>query len=285
MANCLICGRKAGLLSDACDACKEKRSPGSSGKPQSRKSLSSVALVREAAFEIYRNRAVLFLAALVPILCSTALRLACTAYVCVADNEASPTAMYALNFARLPFYVMFASICHRIILLDGTDLPRRWGLFWSYRETKFLGWLVVIAVITLAISYPIAEAIFKLPYETLVWLFEWSPFSITFYTCVLASTYIDGRLGLVFPATAVGEKFNLFRSWRYTAGNGGSIFVALMIPILLIRFLDYVIFDLLFDVQSALFGALVGLLYYPLIAIGVGIITIAYRDLVSTRDL
>lgn len=152
MANCIICGRNAGFLSEVCDICKEKRSPGSSGRPVIKRHVSSLALVQKATLEIYRNRSVLFLAVILPIMCSSALRMTCSVYVCYAENNPSFTAVYLFSFARLPFYVMFATICHRIVLLGDTSLPSRWGLFWSVRETRFLGWLIVLGVITFAVS-------------------------------------------------------------------------------------------------------------------------------------
>ncbi len=210
--------------------------------------------------------------------------MACVAYVCSTENDASPAAIYLLVLARLPFYVMFAAICHRVVLLGDKSLPRRWGLFWSVRETRFLGWIFVLGVITLAVSIPISLLIPSLPYWALEWLLESSPFSISFYTCVLASTYIDGRFGLVLPATAIGNPMNPLRSWRNTAGNGWSIFIALIILILITDFLDYLLFDLLLDTESMVVNFLGGLLYYPLIAMGVVVITIAYRELVLAPD-
>lgn len=280
MATCLICGRSAGFLSEVCDICNEKRSPGSSGKPVIRNYVSSLGLIQDAASEIYRNRVVLLLAVILPILCSSALRMVCFAYVCSAENDSSLTTVYLFSLARLPFYVMFATVCHRIVLLGDTSLASRWGLFWSIRETRFVGWLFVLGVIVLAVSLPILFLTPQLPFWALEWLVMSSPFSITFYTCVLASTYIDGRFGLVLPATAVGNPMNPLRSWRFTAGNGRSIFVALMIPILLTELIDYLLFDLLLDTESMIVIFLRGLLYYPLIAVGVVVITIAYRDLV-----
>jgi len=284
MANCVICGRAAGFLREVCDSCKEKWSPGSSGKPMSRRHVSSIALVHEAALEIYRNRAVLLLAVIVPILCSSAIRMACVAYVCSAENDASPATIYLFVLARLPFFVMFAAICHRVVLLGDKSLPRRWGLFWSARETRFLGWIFVLGAITLAVSIPISLLIPRLPYWALEWLLESSPFSLSFYTCVLASTYVDGRFGLVLPATAVGNPTNPLRSWRFTAGNGWSIFIALIVPILITDLVDYLLFDLLLDTDSMVVNFLGGILYYPLIAWGVVVITIAYRELALATD-
>jgi hypothetical protein len=147
-----------------------------------------------------------------------------------------------------------------------------------------LGWLLVLGVITLAVSFPISYSILKLPFWALEWLVESSPFSISFYTCVMASTYIDGRFGLVLPATAVGNRSNPFQSWRYTAGNGWPLFVALMIPILVTELIGYLLFDLLLDTESLIVGTLAGVLYYPVIAIGIAVITVAYRELMLPPD-
>ena len=282
MATCLICGRKAGFFSEVCDNCKEKRSPGSSGRHTIRCHVSSLTLFQEAATEIYRNWAVLSLAVVLPILCSSAIRMACVAYACSADNDPSITTTTLFSFARLPFYVMFATICHRIVLLGEESLPNRWGLFWSVRETRFLAWLVAFGVITFVVSAPIWYSVWLLPFWALEWFLEWSPLSISFFACVLASTYIDGRFGLVLPATAVGNRMNPLSSWRFTAGNGWSIFVALLIPILITRLIDYVLFNLLFDTSSLIVNFFRGLLYFPLIAVGVIVITIAYRKLVPS---
>ena len=242
--------------------------------------VSSLALIQEAALEIYSKRAVLSVAVILPILCSLALRMAYSAYVCTTDDVSRLVAARLIfSFAPLPFYVMFATICHRAVLLGDDSLPKRWGLFWSVRETRFLGWIFVLGVVTLVVSLPIYFLIPQLPNWALDWLAE-SPISISFYTCILASTYIDGRLGMVLPATAIGNSMRPLRSWRSTAGNGWSIFVALMIPILTTELIDYLLFDLLLDIESVIVNTLTGLIYYPLIAIGVVVITIAYRDLV-----
>jgi hypothetical protein len=179
---------------------------------------------------------------------------------------------------------MFATICHRVVLLGAGSLASRWGLFWSMRETRFIGWLLVLGAIVLAVSLPITYLISKLPFWALEWLVMSSPFSISFYTCVLASTYIDGRFGLVLPATAIGRSMNPLKSWRFTAGSGWSIFVALMVPILLTDLIDYLVFDLLLSSQLMIVSVVRSLLYYPLIAVGVVVITIAYRDLVVSPN-
>ena len=288
MANCLLCGRDAGFLSEVCDTCKEKRSVGSGGKPLTVVRISSLGLLRHAAAGIYRHRVALLIAAALPILCSLAIRLTCIATVCAAENDPSPIGVYSFSLARLPFYVMFATICHRVVLLGESSLTRPWGLFWSMRETRFLGWLCVLAAIMLLVSLPIfylyGLLIPKLPDWAFDWLVLHSPFSISLFMCVMATTYIDGRFGLILPATAIGKPTSPLRSWRFTAGNGWPIFIALMIPILITDFIDYILFYLLLDAESMILGIVRSLIYYPLIAVGVVVITIAYKELELTPN-
>ena len=60
--------------------------------------------------------------------------------------------------------------------------------------------------------------------------------------------------------------------------------MALLIPILITRLIDYLLFDLIFDTESLIVNFLRGLLFYPLVAVGIVIITIAYRELVAPPD-
>ena len=282
MAKCISCGRTAGFFSEVCDNCKDMRLPPAERRA-ARPKLSSISLVREAASQIYRHRVALSLAVILPILCSQALRMSCIAYVCAGEEPPSAFVMYSILFARLPFYVMFATICHRIVLLGADFLPSRWGLFWSVRETKFLGWLLVLGAVTFVALQPLFYSLLVLPASVLestdlIWFLEWVWPTTAFLICLIPTTYIDGRFGLVLPATAVGNQMNPIRSWKATRGNGGAIFLALLIPILVIDLIDYLVFGLFVD-SDALFVTFVrGLLYYPLIAIGIVIITVAYRE-------
>ena len=243
--------------------------------------VSTIGLLQEAALEIYNKRAALLTAVLLPILISTAIQMACWQYVCVPDEQSTKSGTIILmSIARVPFYVMFATICHRVVLLGAASLPNKWGLFWSFRETRFLGWLFVLALIAFLLSIPVYYLAALVQMTAPDWTPGWYTTTIAMYLGLLLTAYIDGRIGLVLPATAVGDRLNLTRSWRITAENGWSIFFALVIPALLIQLIEFVLFRLVLNLSSVVGAVASDLLLYPLIAVGVVVLTIAYRDLV-----
>jgi hypothetical protein len=76
----------------------------------------------------------------------------------------------------------------------------------------------------------------------------------------------------------------LGKSWQLTADHRSSIFLALLVPILAAELFDYVVFDLWFSSSSLAVGFIRSLLIYPLIAVGVVVITLAYRDLEMLKE-
>ncbi len=195
-----------------------------------------------------------------------------------------------LSLVSLPFYVMFATICHRTVLLGSDSLTNRWGIFWSIRETKFLGWLLLLSVVYAAVWTPLYWGLYVIPAAHLVTLDFLLSFGSAWLWIVLLiaavpATYLDGRLGLVLPAAAVGNRFDPIRSWRSTAANGRAIFLALLILLLATRVIGRLLSYLLSGIDVFIRAFLQDLLYFPLIAVGVVIITIAYRELVLSIEV
>ena len=123
-----------------------------------------------------------------------------------------------------------------------------------------------------------------LPPLEATWFIQVAWPAISFLLYIMPSTYLDGRLALVLPAAAIGKRFNPIKSWKITSGNSKAVFLALLIPILITQIIDLLLFDLLLfnllpNIDLLIVTLLRGLLYYPLIAVGVVIITIAYREL------
>lgn len=247
-----------------------------------RPELSSVALVREAAICVNDNRSAIARAIIFPILCTFTLDLLNLVYLSKALDQPYQLStiwgivgLYLILFAQVPFYVMIATSCHRIVLLGESSQQNRWGIFWTERETRFLGWCMILGLIAMVIS-----TIFLLP----VWIFidsasGWQYARAPIFAGVIAYTYFDGRFGLVLPATAIGMRSSLRKSWRLTAGNSWAIFAALLIPIFAMWVIDITIFDTLQEDAVPLADVIQGLLLYPLVVMGIVIVTIAYRKL------
>lgn len=244
--------------------------------------ISSISLVRDAVAVIVTKRVALSRAVLLPILGTIAIQVHSVLYFrSINYDDINYIVIYSLSFASLPFYVMFATACHRIVLLGDDSLTNRWGLFWSMRETRFAGWLVVLGAVSAVVTVPIWATLWFLP----SWALDWPLTSIAMFATALLTAFVDGRFSLVLPATAIGRQMALLTSWRISAGNSWSIFIALAIPIIAMRVIDYILFDSLFRSNQIVLDVLGWILFYPLIAVGVVIITLVYRTLVlHTED-
>ena len=187
---------------------------------------------------------------------------------------------FGLGWLSVPFYVLFATNCHRVILLGEDSIPHKLGLYWSSNETRFIGWIIVLGFIAFVVGVamqivPTVLVMFEY-YETPIWYYSY------FSTVIVA--YFDGRLGLVLPATAIGDRMRLGDAWRRTKPVGWAIFFALIIPIVITEIADYLLFEQLLNSNSLFIYFIRTILFYPLIAIGVAVLTVAYRDIAAATN-
>lgn len=187
---------------------------------------------------------------------------------------------YVQLVVSLLLHTLFAMSCHRIILLSDEPLPRRFGIYWTMRETRFLGWVVLVGMIYMLMSFPFISAAtylrLYLPPDSFYW-------HINAYVPILLATYVDGRISLVLPATAVGERSSIIESWRLTSGKGLHIAAALLVAAIASDFVGSGINRLMEDLPQV--ARLVSsMLTFPLVAIAVGIISITYRELSANES-
>ena len=107
------------------------------------------------------------------------------------------------------------------------------------------------------------------------WYTDWW---IAWYLPVLPAIYVDGRISLVLPATAVGERSNIVESWRMTRGNGLDIAAALLIATIATALVGISVRWLIGDFPH-LARLVSNMLNFPLVAVAVGIISVTYREL------
>ena len=193
-------------------------------------------------------------------------------YVCLEYPSRLP---YRLLFWALtaPFYVLFAVVCHRSVILGGSSLPNRFGLFWSARETGFLGWTIAIMVVTWLLGIGVV----------LLALFSPFPEFVTLLLVWLALAYLYVRLAMVFPATAVDDEASFDRAWSLTYGNGLRIMfvIALSVaPVIL------VLAGLFYLLET---GALLSYVFEEIVAhvvmlFGVCALSVSYRELIDFEN-
>jgi len=230
----------------------------------------AIAILKSAISEVADNSQPLFLALVLPTIGST------TVTLLWIELGHLRLAQWLLLAASVYFYALFATSCHRIILLGSQSLPNRYGIYWSLREARFAGWLIIIAIIYGAISFPFQIATMRLPQVFHDWQLSW-------YLPAFAASYFEGRISMVLPATAVDQKLDLPGSWYLTRGRGLAIAIALFATILVMDFLT-VLAERVFFKDFIFVGRTFGtLLVFPFIALAVAILSVVYREVSSVR--
>lgn len=104
---------------------------------------------------------------------------------------------------------------HRYVLRGET--PDSYRPRWTMVHTRLWGWSVLLA------SMLRAPELILAPFEP-----EASPYLLALVAMLLlvVTLYLDARLSLVLPATALSHPASLSRSWRSTTGNGCRIAIA-----------------------------------------------------------
>lgn len=234
-----------------------------------RKLVASFALVAEATTEVVRKRSALFGAAFLPIvgiLLVDALS---------AEIAPSPIAQILLALVVLPLYAVLATTIHRVVLLGERSLPNRWGIFWTERETRFLGWLIGIWFLYFALALPTGLIFVAFSQVFTGWNLTWIATIISY----IVAAYFGGRFSLVLPATAIDRRSDFREAWAMSRGKGMLIAIALVVPTMI-----------LIPVEIALYGADGGelspiadlawlIIVFPIFVIEIAIISLAYDNL------
>jgi hypothetical protein len=180
-----------------------------------------------------------------------------------------------------PFYTLFAVICHRIVILGPGSLPNAFGIFWSRRETGFLGWTILIIVLNWGFALLAALLYFAIPTHVLGMRIPWFPVAVLLIT----GYYLYMRISMILPATAVDQATSLVDAWYLTLGNG----IRLML-VTLLSTLPFVLVVVglvcLVPNSGGLPFAIISEIFQDLIIVAVICsISVAYRTLTSIDSL
>jgi len=122
-------------------------------------------------------------------------------------------------------YTLLAVNVHRLVL-NASNKPVLHR--WTWRETRFLGWLAVI--------YFYVYLIFLIPLALLASPFEYfkSDYDWLWNAATLPGGYLFARLSLLLPATALDQRQNMAWAWGLTDKNGWRLLVLLWVLPMLI---------------------------------------------------
>ena len=238
-----------------------------------RKLAASIALVVEATNEVVQKRTTLIGAAFLPMVGIFLID------AISAEMSLSGFSQFSIALTTLPFYTLFATVVHRVVLLGEESLPNRWGIFWTEREFRFLGWLIGIWLLYFALSLPmglIAIASFEVfGFWNLTW--------VATFVSYLVVAYFEGRISLVLPATATDRRSSFRESWAMSRGKGIVIAVALVLPAMILIPIEWALYAVVDDAYRRITDLVWTLLVLPILAVDVAIISLAF-DKLSFRD-
>jgi hypothetical protein len=185
----------------------------------------------------------------------------------------------------LMLFTIIAVNSHRTYLLEGEEKSKT--TFFSAREWRFLGWILLISIIYFFIDgffTKIADRFFPEDIETtelnyVVEFLRW--------TIYMVPTYVWCRFAMIYPATAIDKKLTLGEAWDLSISNSIRLFIAVGIfpsLIMIILFLPYY-FDPLSDFIFAqpphliTLGAITCFLIFSMIEIAA--VSFAYKQLTT----
>jgi hypothetical protein len=236
-------------------------------------------IIRDAVRVTYRHRGAFFRTLIVPALllaASDTYQMACLGD----ETEVWPT---LLSFVFYLFVATLFAVCaHRVILLGDEAVPR-YGLFrWTMRETRFLGWTLLIGttMVLILVALGVAEfrigGVFDLVSGREFYEMDFEFFSLPtlmFLPLVIPAAYIPSRWALLLPATAVGERRGIRWAWQATEHNGLRMVLLVVLPPVLFAF-----FPAYEAVQlNVVLGFMANLVTYVLLVIEVAVLSLAYR--------
>jgi hypothetical protein len=176
-------------------------------------------------------------------------------------------ALYAAIFA------VYAVICHRLVLLPEAASSASWMPRITGREARFLAWLVSVWVMAIgSVLIVVMVLVNLLPTDT----FE--QFRGAQVAFMAATSYMFGRLCMVFPAAAIDHRPSVKWSWDLTRGNGWKLAV-------IVGVLPWVIkegLSLLFRQEASFVETLIiAAAAVALIAVEVAAVSLSYRALTA----
>jgi len=130
-------------------------------------------------------------------------------------------------------YVFYAITVHRLILLGNESVPRYGQLKWTWRETRFLAWGIVIGIVS-AIVFLILFmllSVFILPFSAGS---REHVLSIVYLIVLIPVTYLVCCWTLILPAVAVDKRPSLGSAWELSRKNGWRlVFTISTFPVIL----------------------------------------------------
>jgi hypothetical protein len=184
-------------------------------------------------------------------------------------------ASWLIYFLYCGLVVMLAVTCHRLVLLDPFSIAARVGPRWSWRETRFLAWIIVVGLAfvgaTVVLSTPIVNVLLWSGLQPADTRFGWSV-----YVGQVLALCIVSRLFLVFPATAVDRQVNLKWAWRLSKNNGWRLAIIVAVLPWVLSNLVWLLYR---ENETVFEDVLITFLGSAIVVFEVAALSLSYREL------
>ena len=190
----------------------------------------------------------------------------------------SSLSTWLLTFVWCALFVLFAVTCHRLVLLDPRSISAQLRPHWSWRETRFFVWLVIVYILVAGALLVASALMLNIVQWTIKPLPE-NQMGWPMYAAALPALYIFARLCLVFPATAVDRRVTLRWAWRLSERNGWRLFLVVAV---LPWFLSYLVTLLYRDNASVIETVAITAIGVAVLAFEIAALSLSYREL--TRE-
>lgn len=232
-------------------------------------SLPILTIVFSAFIGVFRNLGTLARAGFIPFAVGLVLT--------TIENQTDGGFLMMLLFGALsaPFYAVFVVACHRVFLLGPDALTNPWSLYWTSRETAFLGWSLLLGIAGYLIALGLGVVSLMAPDTVLGYDSKWLPTAII----LVGTTWFFARFAMVLPASALGKRVILSNSWYLTANNGVRLTIALLAVLLIVWSLVVFIAKLWPQLSMQVAVMIVSILAMFLIAVQAAVLSRSYRIL------
>jgi hypothetical protein len=144
---------------------------------------------------------------------------------------------YLILFIEMLTLLLATIGAHRVFIMPDSQVANTKSLRWTWRETRFLGWWLVMILVVCLTVLPISLLFFGIMIQAPS---ELSVFDSNLYWGIIIGSslflmyYLLARLSLVLPATAIDQKGRSLKwSWRLSQGNSFRLFILIgCIPLL-----------------------------------------------------
>jgi len=190
-------------------------------------------------------------------------------------------AIFILEIGIFATAVMAIVGCHRVFLLNETEVLETKVLRLGGRELRFIGWWIVIGLCVSIVVIPMLLLAVPLVLDFIDNTFSDKDVAgnIIVPLMGLPVYYLVARWSLLLPATAIDQRPNL--GWAWSLSKGNSMRLTLLVGI--VPLVSAILMNFLSETDSIIYKGLVEMVWLVVMVVEIGLLSLSYQWLVGTE--